>query len=336
MTNGTQEGSRTILVFGSQGQVATCLREAVLPVGWTVRTVGRAQADIASSQDVDRIVAESGAAVVINAAAYTAVDRAESEPDAAWAVNSEGAGHVARACTRTGLPLLHLSTDYVFDGQAVGHAYREDDHIAPVSVYGASKAGGDQAVRDAAGRHAIVRTAWVYSPHGQNFVRTMLRLGRERPELGIVDDQHGCPTAAADIADALVAMAVRMAQPDAIGNADLYGTFHFSGTGATTWYGFAQAIFALAARHGHAIPTLRPIATADYPTPAARPKNSVLDCSRLRASYGIAAPPWRDSLACSSMSRSSNWIPDSARRANHSRPSTSARLISSPAWKIEG
>jgi dTDP-4-dehydrorhamnose reductase len=297
VTNGTQEGSRTILVFGSQGQVATCLREAVLPAGWTVRTVGRAQADIASSRDVDRIVAESAAAVVINAAAYTAVDRAESEPDAAWAVNSEGAGHVARACARTGLPLLHLSTDYVFDGQAVGHAYREDDHIAPVSVYGASKAGGDQAVRDAAGRHAIVRTAWVYSPHGQNFVRTMLRLGRERPELGIVDDQHGCPTAAADIADALVAMAVRMAQPDAIGNADLYGTFHFSGTGATTWYGFAQAIFALAARHGHTTPTLRPIATADYPTPAARPKNSVLDCSRLRASYGIAAPPWRDSLA---------------------------------------
>ncbi|WP_247881486.1 sugar nucleotide-binding protein [Skermanella sp. TT6] len=166
-----------------------------------------------------------------------------------------------------------------------------------MSVYGASKAAGEDAVRAAAGRHAIVRTAWVYSPHGQNFVKTMLRLGRERPELGIVDDQHGCPTSAADIADALVAMALRMTEPGAGGHDALYGTFHFTGMGATTWYGFAREIFALAAGHGHPVPGLRPIATSDYPTPAARPKNSVLDCSRLRAAYGIEAPPWRDSLA---------------------------------------
>jgi dTDP-4-dehydrorhamnose reductase len=295
LNEGIRASARTILVFGSQGQVATCLREAVLPAGWTVRTAGRAEGDITVRRDVDRIVAESGASVVINAAAYTAVDRAESEPEAAIAVNRDGASHIAEACARSGAPLIHLSTDYVFDGQAVGHAYREDDPIAPVSVYGASKAEGDQAVRDAAPRHAIVRTAWVYSPHGQNFVKTMLRLGRERPELGIVADQHGCPTSAADIADALVAMAVRMAEPGAGG--DLYGTFHFSGTGPTTWYGFAQEIFRLAAHHGHPAPTLRPIATADYPTPAARPANSVLDCHRLRTVYGIVAPPWQDSLA---------------------------------------
>ncbi|EWY42528.1 dTDP-4-dehydrorhamnose reductase [Skermanella stibiiresistens SB22] len=284
-----------MLVFGGQGQVATSLREAVLPAGWIVRTAGRAECDVTVRRDVDRIVAESGAAVVINAAAHTAVDRAESEPEAAIAVNRDGARHIAEACARRGAPLIHLSTDYVFDGRAVGHAYREDDPIAPVSVYGASKAEGDQAVRDATSRHAIVRTAWVYGAHGQNFVKTMLRLGRERPELGIVADQHGCPSAAADIADALVAMAVRMAEPGA--RADLHGTFHFTGTGSTTWYGFAQEIFRLAARHGHPVPVLRPITTTDYPTPAARPANSVLDCSRLRATFGIAAPPWRDSLA---------------------------------------
>ena len=264
-----QASARTILVFGSQGQVATCLREAVLPAGWSVRTAGRAEGDITVRQDVDRIVGTSGAAAVINAAAYTAVDKAESEPEAAIAVNRDGASHIAEACARTGVPLIHLSTDYVFDGRAVGHAYREEDPIAPVSVYGASKAEGDQAVRDATPRHAIVRTAWVYSPHGQNFVKTMLRLGRERPELGIVADQHGCPTAASDIAGTLVAMAVRMAEPN--GGGDLYGTFHFSGTGPTTWFGFAQEIFRLAARHGHPVPMLRPIATTDYPTPAARP-----------------------------------------------------------------
>jgi dTDP-4-dehydrorhamnose reductase len=246
---------------------------------------------------VDRIVAESGATVVINAAAYTAVDRAESEAQAAIAVNRDGAAHIAQACARTGVPLIHLSTDYVFDGRAIGHAYREDDPIAPVSVYGASKAEGEQAVRDATARHAIVRTAWVYSPHGQNFVRTMLRLGQERPELGIVADQHGCPTAAADIADALVTMAVRMVRSDDAGAADLYGTFHFSGTGPTTWYGFAQEIFRQAAHHGRPVPKLRPIATTDYPTPAARPANSVLDCQHLRTVYGIAAPPWQESLA---------------------------------------
>ena len=274
-----------LLVFGRTGQVARELAR----LAPEARFLGRAEVDLTDPAACAALIRDARPAAVINAAAYTAVDRAESEPDAAWAVNSEGAGHVARACARTGLPLLHLSTDYVFDGQAVGHAYREDDPIAPVSVYGASKAEGDQAVRDATPRHAIVRTAWVYSPHGQNFVKTMLRLGRERPELGIVADQHGCPTSAADIAGALVAMAVRMADSGAGG--DLYGTFHFSGTGPTTWYGFAQEIFRLAAHHGNPVPTLRPIATADYPTPAARPANSVLDCSRLREVYGIASPP---------------------------------------------
>ncbi|WP_267133547.1 dTDP-4-dehydrorhamnose reductase [Skermanella rosea] len=287
---------RTLLVFGHHGQVATALREAVPPAGWSIRTIGRDGVDIVDRAGVERAVRESGAALVINAAAYTAVDRAESEPDQAFAVNRDGAAHVALACARAGLPLIHLSTDYVFDGKAAGHAYRETDPINPLSAYGVSKAAGEQAVRAVGARHAIVRTSWVYGPHGHNFVRTMLRMGDERPELGIVDDQVGCPTAAADIAAALIAMAARILSEPAPAEAGLFGTFHFAGAARMSWYRFAREVFSLAARHGRGTPGLRPIASQDYPTPAVRPVNSVLDCSRLSAVYGISSPPLRSSL----------------------------------------
>src|SRR3954453_15911652 len=192
---------RLILVFGHSGQVATALREAALPAGWSVRTVGRAEANITDDGVVERVVASSGADLVINAAAYTAVDRAEREPELAFAVNRDGAAHIAKSCARADLPLIHISTDYVFDGKAPGRAYRESDPVNPLSAYGASKASGENAVRTVAPRHVIVRTSWVYGPHGHNFVRSMLRLGEAWPELGIVDDQFGSPTAAADIAD---------------------------------------------------------------------------------------------------------------------------------------
>jgi dTDP-4-dehydrorhamnose reductase len=306
-TNGTIAAGRLILVFGHSGQVATALREAVLPAGWTMRTVGRAEADITDAAAVESIVASTGPDLVINAAAYTAVDRAESEPELAFAVNRDGAAHVARACARADIPLIHISTDYVFDGKAAGHAYRESDPVNPLSAYGVSKAAGENAVRAVAPRHAIVRTSWIYGPHGQNFVRTMLRMGEARPELGIVDDQYGSPTAASDIADALIAMAVRIlalpadagAGGGTNGGSELFGTFHFCGTGWTTWFGLAYEVFSQASAHNGGMPGLRPIATVDYPTPAVRPANSVLNCQRLADVYGITAPPWRSSLkAC--------------------------------------
>jgi dTDP-4-dehydrorhamnose reductase len=297
---------RLILVFGHSGQVATALREAALPAGWSVRTVGRAEADITDADAVERIVASSGADLVINAAAYTAVDRAESEPEIAFAVNRDGAAHVAKSSARAELPLIHISTDYVFDGKAAGRAYRESDPVNPLSAYGVSKASGENAVRKIAPRHAILRTSWIYGPHGHNFVRTMLKFGEARPEMGIVDDQYGSPTAATDIADALIAMARRIlaastscepasCEPASCEN-ELFGTFHFCGTGWTTWYGLAYETFALARVHGGGMPGLRPIATADYPTPAVRPANSVLNCQRLADVYGITAPSWRSSL----------------------------------------
>jgi dTDP-4-dehydrorhamnose reductase len=290
---------RLILVFGHSGQVATALREVALPAGWSVRTVGRAEADITDAGAVEGIVAASSADLVINAAAYTAVDRAESEPELAFAVNRDGAAHVAKSCARAALPLIHISTDCVFDGKAAGRAYRESDPVNPLSAYGASKASGEHAVRTLAPRHAIVRTSWIYGPHGHNFVRTMLKFGEARPEIGIVDDQYGSPTAASDIADALIAMAERILAAPASGESELFGTFHFCGTGWTTWYGFAQEIFTLSSAHGGGMPWLHPIATADYPTPAVRPANSVLNCQRLAEVYGITAPSWRSSLeAC--------------------------------------
>jgi dTDP-4-dehydrorhamnose reductase len=228
---------------------------------------------------------------IINAAAYTAVDRAESEPDAAWAGNCTGPANLATACDDARVPLVHLSTDYVFDGSKIG-AYREDDPVNPLGVYGKSKEAGDRAVRGALSQHVIVRTAWVYSAHGSNFVKTMLRLAAERPVLRVVADQTGSPTSAADIAAAIRTIVQQLAA----GNTG-WGTYHFAGGGAVTWHGFAEAIFDLAAQWRGPPPLVEAITTADYPTPARRPANSVLDCSRIGATFGIVPRPWRAALA---------------------------------------
>ncbi|MGQ3031182.1 MAG: dTDP-4-dehydrorhamnose reductase, partial [Ferrovibrionaceae bacterium] len=233
------------------------------------------------------VVAAMKPGVVVNAAAYTAVDKAESDADQAFLVNRDGPAALARAAAAVGAPLIHVSTDYVFDGTKDG-AYTEDDPVAPVSVYGRSKEAGERAVREAAERHVILRTAWVYSPFGNNFVKTMLRLGAEREELRVVADQRGCPTAAADIAAAIVRLA---------GADHGWGTYHYSGAGPTTWHGFAEAIFAGAAARGAKVPArVTAIGTADYPTPAVRPANSVLDCSRIDRVHGIVARNWREAL----------------------------------------
>ena len=277
-----------VLVVGRRGQVARALAEAPWPAGVEVACRGREALDLADPAAVLRHVAALSPDLVINAAAYTAVDQAEMEPASAFALNRDGPAALAEACARRGAPLLHVSTDYVFDG-AKNSPYFEDDPVHPLSVYGASKAAGEQAIRERLPAHLILRSAWVYAPEGQNFVRTMLRLARERAEIRVVDDQRGSPTAAAEIARALVAASGRRLA----GGRD-YGTFHFCGLGATSWHGFAAAIFELSRGPR---PRLVAIPSTAYPTPAARPANSVLDGGKFQRTYGVSARPWRESLA---------------------------------------
>lgn len=293
MGPGMTAGAVRLLVFGAGGQVGRELLRAAVPPGWTVEGRTRAEADVTRPEAVGAAMAAAAPTLVINAAADTAVDPAEAHPDATFAVNAMGAAHIARACTQARLPLVHLSTDYVFDGTRPG-PWREDDPPNPLNVYGRSKLAGEEAVRAALpGRHVILRTSWIFSPFGRNFVRTMLRLGTERERLTVVDDQTGCPTAAADVAAAVVRVAAALAA----GKAEGWGTFHFCGAGATTWFGFAQAIFREAARRGHPAPALAPIATDQYPTPARRPRNSVLECSSIGKIYGIHPRSWQAGLA---------------------------------------
>ena len=280
-----------LLVLGAGGQLGRELCRLKWPSGFRIAAYDHARLDIAQRDPVFAAVARERPDIVINAAAYTAVDRAESEPDAAWAGNSGGPANLAAACNEAAIPLIHVSTDYVFDGAKTA-PYREDDPVAPLGVYGASKDAGERAVRQALPQHVIVRTAWLYSAHGSNFVRTMLRLADERPVLRVVADQRGSPTSAAELAAALGGIA----QQVAAGNTG-WGTYHFAGAGSTTWHGFAEAIFELARPWRGPPPKVEAIATADYPTPARRPVNSVLDCTRIRDAFGIVPRPWQDLLA---------------------------------------
>ena len=281
-----------IAVTGSKGQVATSLLERAGRKAEVV-ALGRPAFDLT---DRDAVVAGLEAArpdVVVNAAAYTAVDKAESEEADAIRVNGEGAGHVAEAAARLNVPLLHLSTDYVFDG-ALDRAYREDDPTGPTGAYGRSKLAGERLVAERCENSVILRTAWVYSPFGANFVRTMLRLNETRDEIGVVADQRGNPTSAVDIADALIAIAERV-RNDA--SPTLRGVFHMTGSGEATWADFAEAVFHEAASHGRRQTQVKRIATADYPTPARRPANSRLDNEKLARVYGLRLPEWRQSTA---------------------------------------
>lgn len=280
-----------LLVTGGDGQVGFELRRAVLPAGWNLIAVDRAALDITRRDAVLAAVARERPDLVVNTAAYTAVDKAESEPEAAFAANAAAPGQIAEACRAAGVPLIQFSTDYVFDGTKPG-PYVEDDPVDPLGVYGKSKEAGERAVRAVLAEHVILRTAWVYGAHGRNFVKTMLRLAGELPELRVVADQRGCPTAAADLAAAVIAIARRIAAGDG-----RWGTFHLTGAGATTWHGFAEAVIALAAPHTGKAPPVMAIATVDYPTPARRPANSVLDCRRIEAAYGVTPRSWREALA---------------------------------------
>ena len=279
-----------LIVTGTQGQVVTSLLERGPAQGVEVIAVGRPELDLADPASVAAALGKVEGHAIVNAAAYTAVDKAESEEVLATRINGAGAGAVAKVAAERGLPLLHISTDYVFDG-ALGRPYREDDPTGPVGAYGRSKLAGERAVAAENPNAAIFRTAWVYSPFGDNFVKTMLRLGETREELSVVADQRGAPTSALDIADALIAAARKLlADP---GNKSLNGVFNLTGGGEATWADFAEAIFAEAERHRRKPVRVKRIETKDYPTPARRPANSRLSHDKLAQTYGISLPNWR-------------------------------------------
>ncbi|MGV2051856.1 dTDP-4-dehydrorhamnose reductase [Agrobacterium sp. 22-209-1] len=279
-----------LAVTGKNGQVVSALL-ALASAELEIVALGRPELDLAQPETVLKALREVKPDAVVSAAAYTAVDKAESEPDIAFAVNRDGARAVAQAASDLGIPLIHLSTDYVFDG-AKDTAYVESDPTGPTSVYGRSKLEGERAVSEATDNYVVLRTAWVYSEYGNNFVKTMLRLSENRDEINVVADQFGCPTSANDIAAAVVTIARKLVE-DA--SAPLRGVFHLSGSGETNWANFAKQIFAFAEEHGGKSMIVNDITTAQYPTPARRPANSRLDCSKLEEVYGIKLPSWQTS-----------------------------------------
>ena len=277
-----------ILVTGIAGQLASALAERA-----PVRRVGRPDFDFDRPETIEACFRAADPGVVVNAAAYTAVDAAETDQEAAYRANRDGPAILARLCADAGIPLVHISTDYVFDG-AKPAPYVETDPVAPQGVYGASKLAGEQAVLESGARAIILRTAWVYAPRGKNFVRTMLSLGKTRERLSVVADQRGCPTVAGDLADAILAIIGRIRQSG--WQPEHGGVFHAAGSGETTWHGLAVAAFEEASRHGAKVPEVAPIATADWPTPARRPANSRLDCGKLERVFEVRLPHWRDGL----------------------------------------
>ena len=281
-----------ILVTGGGGQLGTALQRLQWPQGVSLHAPSRREMDLADPAALAAMVASRPWAAVVNCAAYTAVDRCESDVVAAWSVNALAPAALAAATAAAGVPILHVSTDYVFDGSKSGF-YVESDPVGPLGVYGASKEGGEQAVRTANPRHVILRTAWIFGATGSNFVKTMLRHGAERPVLRVVDDQFGCPSGAADIAGAIQTIALRLAR-----EADApCGTWHFANGGDTSWHGFATGIFAQSKSRGGPASKVEAISTAQYPTPARRPANSRLSTRRLEHDFGIVPRPWRVALA---------------------------------------
>ncbi len=285
--------STRIAITGRHGQVARALTEAGPQLGVEIVPLGRPELDLVVPETIGIALTAAAPNIVVNAAAYTAVDQAEREPEKANAINATGAGAVAAAARSLGVPIIHLSTDYVFDGLKAA-PYDEKDEVAPTSVYGASKLAGERAVAAIAFDHVILRTAWVYAPYGKNFVRTMLGLAQTRDEVHVVSDQLGCPTYAPDIALAVITVARNLlSKPN---DPQLRGIFNLVGSGDTNWADFAAAIFTILAQKGMRTPVLRPISSANYPTAARRPANSRLDCSKLARQHGVQLPSWRSSL----------------------------------------
>lgn len=281
-----------ILITGSNGQVGYCLKERLKDKA-EILAVDYEELDITEQQSVEKTVSEFNPDYIINAAAHTAVDRAEEEVELSYSINRDGPAYLAQAAKKCGAVILHISTDYVFDGQG-DKSYQESDTTGPQGVYGQSKLAGELAVAEHCEKHLILRTAWVFGEHGNNFVKTMLRLAETRDELNIVGDQVGGPTYAGDIADALVAMVEYLEQ----GSQPEWGVYHFSGMPYASWYGFAEKIFQMARAKGviEKAPKITSIPTSAYPTPAKRPANSRLDCSKIESQFGIKPSDWNAAL----------------------------------------
>ncbi|KJH80003.1 MULTISPECIES: dTDP-4-dehydrorhamnose reductase [Pseudomonadaceae] len=283
-----------ILVCGAGGQVGHELVDRAHAYGLEALGMTRAQLDITDADQIAGVVDQLKPGLIINAAAYTHVDNAETHSEQAYAVNRDGAARLAEAARRLAIPLLHISTDYVFSGEA-REPYREEDQVSPTGVYGASKLAGEAAIQAVLNEHLILRTSWVYGAHGHNFVKTMLRLAHQRDSLSVVADQFGCPTQAGGIADVLLQLAQRYSREGTLA----WGLYHYSGRSPCTWFDFAVEIFRQAEAKGMLAkqPQVSSITTAQYPTPARRPAWSVLDCGKFEATFGIDTHDWRDDLS---------------------------------------
>jgi len=309
----TMGKSGTILIAGKTGRLARDLVEAADRWGINITALGRPDLDVQDRDSIARVLAAQTPCAVINAAGQVIMDDAERDPARAFAINCDGAGYLAAAAASAGIPFVHLSSDYVFDG-AKGTPYREDDACAPLSVYGRSKAAGEEAVLDAHADAVVVRTSWVYGPHGTNFLTSMLRLAEMQDVVRVVGDQSGTPTAGPELADALLEMIRQvLAQP----GEPRSGIYHLAGAGETTWFGFAEAIFSGWARRGHRVPAVQAISAADWRSLARRPSDSRLDCSKIAGTFGITLADWTESLE--------RCLDDLAERHRHPRNAAQAR-----------
>jgi dTDP-4-dehydrorhamnose reductase len=281
-----------IAIIGSNGQLGWELVRKLAYSGYEALSLDFPEIDITRQSSIHENLSSRNLVLVINAAAYTAVDQAESEAGMAFSVNTGGVANLAEFCKKATIPLVHISTDYVFDGSKAG-PYFEEDPVTPLGVYGQSKEAGETEIRRRLQKHLIIRTAWLYGVHGNNFVKTMLRIGKERETLKVVADQTGCPTYAADLADAILIMTDQILA----GKKILWGTYHYCGGGSTSWHGFAKAIFNNAQMYdSFSVREVLPLTTDEYPTPAKRPPNSVLDCSKIQRNFSICPRPWEKSL----------------------------------------
>lgn len=281
-----------ILLTGSKGQLGREIQIAGINAGLDIISMDLPEIDITDDRKLDMIFSELKPTIVINAAAYTAVDLAEKQKNICYAVNKNGPANLTQLCGKNNARLIHISTDYVFDGKS-NTPYRENDPVSPVNVYGHSKAEGEKAVLEGPGQHIIIRTSWLYGRYGNNFVKTMLRLGQEKKSIGVVNDQYGCPTCAYDLAEVIIFI-VKCFLEGKSNNSDIY---HYCGKGVATWYEFAVSIFQIVADLGLSnVPSVMPITTSQFPTAAKRPVYTVLDCFEIKKNFGVEPKPWKQSL----------------------------------------